>query len=168
MTEQNKQWLKNCLDKYKLDPRWILDVGSLDVNGHVRDLFPKGSYVGIDMFQGANVDRNIRGDEIEKHYKDQAFDMVICMNELEHDDNFLETLRQMKMVLKTGGHLVIVTPTFGFPIHRHPKDYWRFGEDAFREILFRGFEILELEEQPTKIIDGKGVNPCICAIGKKL
>ena len=68
--------------------------------------------------------------------------------------------------LKTGGHLIITTPTFGFPLHRFPKDYWRFGEDAFREVFFAGFEILNLVHLDDDLIPAKNVT--IAAIGRKL
>lgn len=167
MTQRNIEWVAEMRTKYQIDPTIVLDVGSRNINGSVRSLFPSTQYIGIDMLPGPEVDKVMRGDEIHTIWTASPVDLVICMNTLEHDDHFWETLRQMKSILKPGGYMIICTPTFGFPIHRHPKDYWRMGEDAYREVIFKDFELLELEEQPTKIIDGKGINPCICAIGRK-
>jgi hypothetical protein len=71
---------------------------------------------------------------------------------LEHDNDPFKTISIMNQLVKKGGFLIVTTPTFGFPLHRHPKDYFRYGEDAFREIIFRGFEILKLDE--VKDIEG--------------
>jgi hypothetical protein len=43
-----------------------------------------------------------------------------------------------------GGFLIISTPTIGFPYHPYPKDYFRYTKDAYVDILFRRFEILEI------------------------
>ena len=34
----------------------VLDIGSLDINGNNRYLFNGGTYIGIDVGQGRNVD----------------------------------------------------------------------------------------------------------------
>jgi len=57
---------------------------------------------------------------------------------------------------------MVSTPTFGFPLHRYPKDYFRFGEDAYQDFIFDGFDILRLEE----VQDTLG-NPILCCIGRK-
>ncbi len=90
-------------------------------------------------------------------------DVVICCEMLEHCRFFWRALTTLHMSVRPGGHLIITTPTFGFPLHRYPKDYWRFGEDAYREVFFEGFELLDIQE----VRDVAG-QPCLCAIGRKL
>ena len=154
---------------YGLNKGSVLDVGSLNVNGEVRQFFPETKFTGIDMRDGPGVELIIRGNQIKDWFLHETQDAVLCLNTLEHDDRFWETLEQMKDVLEVGGYMIIITPTINFPIHDHPADYWRFTEQAYRDILFEGFKILELEHQFTKTDDnGKGINPVICCIGKKL
>lgn len=72
------------------------------------------------------------------------------------------TVAQMHTALKPGGTLFVSAPTFGFPLHRFPKDYFRFGEDAFREFIFAGFDVLRLGENR----EAAG-QPILCCLGRK-
>jgi len=44
----------------------ILDVGSYDVNGTVKKIFPLNKYLGIDLAKGPNVDMVLNGDKLDK------------------------------------------------------------------------------------------------------
>jgi len=83
-------------------------------------------------------------------WPDGYFDLVLCNSVLEHDPAFWKTLAEMKRVLK--GHIVIGVPAFVeqsrsvLQVHRYPKDYYRFGEDAVREVFFEGLNLRGLEE----------------------
>lgn len=104
----------------------VLEVGSMDVNGSVRDLFPR--YVGLDLRQGKNVDVQASGHALP--FKDGTFAGVLCLETLEHDSEFWLTVPELKRVLRKGGHLVITVPGIGFPHHDHPFDFYRFTADA--------------------------------------
>lgn len=84
--------------------------------------------------------------EIDRVWAPQTFDTVLCCEMLEHDPKPWISVAQMHAVLKPGGTLFVSAPTFGFPLHRFPKDYYRFGEDAFGEFIFAGFDVLRLAE----------------------
>ena len=45
---------------------------------------------------------------------------------------------------------------------RERNPYWRFGEDAFREVFFEDYDILEYE----RVIDGAGYPGHVC-LGRK-
>ena len=53
-------------------------------------------------------------------FRSGAFDVVTCLDYLEHIENDGECLREIHRVLKSGGLLVVVTPHTGrfFPLHR--------------------------------------------------
>ena len=52
------------LNKYEY---WtILDIGSYDVNGTVKKIFPLNKYLGIDLAKGPNVDVVLNGDQLDK------------------------------------------------------------------------------------------------------
>lgn len=163
MTGQIQNWVKNTSEKFIKKPGNVLEIGSKDITGNVREYFSDAkSYTGTDMERGFNVDLIIDAHDLLKKFKKESFNTVLCFEMLEHDREFWTTVLVMHKLVKKGGYLIISTPTFGFPLHRHPKDYFRFGEDAFREIFFEGFNILELKE----VMDDYG-NPAICCIGKK-
>lgn len=163
MTPQIQQWVKLVKREFIKSPGKVLEIGSLDINGGVRDFFMDAEeYIGIDMVKGKGVDKVVEAHDILKFWPEESFDIVLCLEMLEHDITFWHTVDNMSKILKKKGVLIVSTPTFGFPLHRYPKDYFRFGEDAYKEIIFKNFKILKLEE----VRDTEN-SPGICCIGKK-
>jgi SAM-dependent methyltransferase len=164
MTPQIQNWVKQAKKKFITNPGKVLEIGSKDITGNVREYFPDAKeYIGTDMERGFNVDLIIDAHDLLKKFKPGSVDTLLCFEMLEHDREFWTTVEIMHKLVKKGGYLVISTPTFGFPLHRHPRDYFRYGEDAFREIFFKGFKVLDL----TEVKDDFG-NPAICCLGKKI
>ena len=121
-----------------------LDIGSLDINGSVKDLFT--DYIGLDMRIGRNVD--IQANSNFLPFKDSVFDNVLCLETLEHDAQFWQTLVESKRVLKSNGTVAVTVPGIGFHKHEYPSDYWRFTEEGLR-ILLHGLKnvcVSEYEE----------------------
>lgn len=151
----------------------VLDVGSRDINGTVVQAFreskkelPK-SYVGIDMIEGSNVDIVLNGHDIHKMFPNPIFDLVTCCETLEHDNKFWLTVEQMRKVLKPGGYLLITAPGINFFHHDYPSDYYRFTEEAFKDVIFEGFEDVSvtthsdpnMAERPHNTVMGFGRKP---------
>jgi SAM-dependent methyltransferase len=88
----------------------VLDCGSLDINGNNRYLFHGGTYTGIDIVQGRNVDVVGR---VHLYNPSRQFDVVISTEMLEHDQFFPETLAAMFRLLKPGGLLLITAAGYG-------------------------------------------------------
>lgn len=109
----------------------VLDIGSFDVNGSLKPLFK--DYTGIDMREGKNVD--IVASSHDLPFKNNTFDVVTCVETLEHDSNPFKTLQEAHRVLKKGGWLVMCASGITFPKHDYPSDYWRFTSDAFRLLM---------------------------------
>jgi predicted SAM-dependent methyltransferase len=147
----------------------VLELGSRDVNGSPRPYYSNcEEYIGIDLIDGKGVDIVMDAHDIWKKFGNDSFDVVIDMSLLEHDKNFWVTIENINKVLKKGGYHIFVVPTFNFPIHNYPSDYWRVSKAAVEYIIFEGYEILSFEEIFTKKQEGKKINPCICVIGRKL
>lgn len=91
----------------------ILEIGSLQV-GHpkttIRDiLFDAGivdTYTGCDLKDGPGVDIVESGHLLA--HPDNSFDIIVCSEVLEHNPYWLQTLTNMRRMLKAGG-LVLVT-----------------------------------------------------------
>lgn len=166
MSNELYEQMKVLREKFNFDPGRVLEIGSLNINGSVRDLFEDASeYIGTDMMAGLDVDEVVNAHDLKQWWMDKGFkrfDTILCLEMLEHDDKFWITVANMNLLLKPGGTLIVSTPTFGFPIHRHPKDYYRYGEDAYREIIFAGHDIKYFAE-----FKHKGVNPGIICGGTK-
>lgn len=125
-------------------PKRILEVGSLNINGSAREVFqtnPQVFYEGIDLIPGQDVDRvvNIRDFVITEKY-----DLVICCEVLEHDPYFWLSVVKMQEALKEGGWLIITTPGFYFPEHQYPDDYYRFMPATYREIFFKDMKEVKI------------------------
>jgi SAM-dependent methyltransferase len=73
------------------------------------------------------------------------FDIILCLNVLEHVYEFQKAIDNMYSALKKGGTLIVAVPTF-YPLHDEPYDYWRFSEHALRKIL-KNFKITKFEHK---------------------
>lgn len=117
-----RAWVSGIVNEYGLTGS-VLEVGSLNVNGGVRDLFA-GSFVGVDFRDGPGVDAVMDGHALD--FEDASFDVVVSTEMLEHDSAFWLSLAEAGRVLRPGGHLLLTTRGNGFAEHGHPNDYWRF------------------------------------------
>ena len=88
----------------------VLEVGSKDVNGTIKEKFDNCEYTGVDIQSGPGVD-------IVGHLCDitdslhNSYDLVLCMNVLEHDRLWRKTLIECCNLVSESGKIVIVCPT---------------------------------------------------------
>jgi SAM-dependent methyltransferase len=73
---------------------------------------------------------------------DQEFDVIMCMNVLEHVFDVHTAAENLRKALRPGGRLVVAVPHI-YPYHDEPIDFWRFTEHSLRE-LFRGYSAVEV------------------------
>lgn len=66
----------------------------------------------------------------------EEFDMILCLNVLEHVYEFDTAVNNMHRALRTGGRLVIFVPML-YPLHDEPFDFWRFTEHSLRRLMGR-------------------------------
>jgi len=88
----------------------VLEVGSQNINGTIRDLFEGGSFVGIDISETMDVDLVIPGEIAQ--FPDNSFDVVVTTECLEHANKWQEVLQNIIRQLKPGGSLIM---TFAHP-----------------------------------------------------
>lgn len=96
---------------------YILDVGSLDINGSNRDYFTdEAKYVGIDVAEGKNVDVVCPAHQFK--IKNEQFDTIISTECFEHDMHYTESLKNIcHNLLKSGGLFLFTCATTGRPEH---------------------------------------------------
>lgn len=130
----------------------IIEVGSLEVNGSVRDIVMRSepeSYIGIDFIAGKGVDITMNAEYLVPKFGANSFDTVISTEMLEHAVNWRRCVDQMKLICKK--YIVITTRSPGFGYHEYPTDEWRYTLDNMKEI-FRDFKIHKLQPDPQ--VDG--------------
>ncbi len=116
----------------------VLEVGSLDINGSVRQFFEGCSYLGVDLGEGKGVDLVCRGHLL--NLPESTFDTVISCECFEHDKHWQETFLKMVSLSK---HLVVFTcATDGRREHGtsaiYPDDA-PFTNDYYRNLGVRDF-----------------------------
>jgi hypothetical protein len=117
----------------------VLEIGSLNINGSIRDFFEQCVYVGVDIGPGKDVDLVARGENLAYH--DESFDVVASCECFEHNPEWVRTLENM---IRMSSKLVFFTcATTGRVEHGTPRtnhhdapycgDYYRnLTEDDIR------------------------------------
>jgi glycosyltransferase involved in cell wall biosynthesis/SAM-dependent methyltransferase len=94
----------------------ILEVGSQNINGTVRDFFaPDVNYLGIDLGLAIDVDLVIPGELIE--LPDRWADVSISTECFEHAENWKEILLNMIRITKPEGLILLTFAGKGRPVH---------------------------------------------------
>ena len=94
--------------------RRVLEVGSLDINGSVRNFFENCDYTGIDVAEGKGVDVVCQGQE---YTSDDPFQTVISCECMEHNPYWKETLHNMYRLLSPGGCMIMTCAGVGRAEH---------------------------------------------------
>lgn len=151
-------WIKEKIEEHDLDDPAleVLEVGSLDVNGSVREYFGAEWYVGIDRQPGKGVDYiasshdmkiDTRGGSETFVLPTRSVDVVVSTEVLEHDEKFWLSLQQIYRVLRPGGWFLLTCRGIDFPKHDFPGDYYRFTVPAIQYLLnWMGLEAIEVVE----------------------
>ena len=115
----------------------VLDIGSQDVNGSLKDVMPAHlTYTGIDFVNGKNVDVVIT-DPYQLPFENGSIDIVISSSCFEHSEMFWVLFLEIMRVLRPGGLLYLNVPTNGM-FHRYPVDCWRFYPDSGQALVTWG------------------------------
>jgi hypothetical protein len=105
---EQRNYLLSLKEKH---PEWfsgrrVLELGSFDVNGSVRDYFSDClDYVGVDHRKGSLVDVVSLAHEFDPGGK--TFDLLISCEMLEHDPYWRESIRNGVSFLDPGGVVII-------------------------------------------------------------
>lgn len=107
--------------------REVIEIGSLDVNGAVRQFLPDAYYIGVDMRAGKGVD--VVADALVWR-PSYPVDTVLCLNTIEHYRRQEGLIKACYEMLVPGGVLIFVGPVDPFPRHR-------MGEGTPRKQFYR-------------------------------
>lgn len=115
-----------------------LEIGS--ASSYYAHYFP--DRVGFDIRPGPAVD--VVGDVHALPFEDSSFDIVLCVEVLEHLHTPQKALDEMRRVLRPGGTLLLTT-RFAQTIHDAPGDYYRFTRYGLAHML-REWDAVEIYE----------------------
>ena len=105
---------------------------------------PRARFVGIDLLDGANVDRQLdicaAPRTVTAAVGREAFDLVVCCHVLEHTPKPERAARNIEALLRDDGLAFVSTP-WSQAFHAAPDDYWRFSLRGLL-LLFGRLEIL--------------------------
>jgi len=127
----------------------VLEVGSLNINGSIRQFFTNCDYLGIDVGPGLDVDLVCEGHKL--YNPDQTYDTVGSCECFEHNPYWVETFINMHRMTKTNGLVFMSCATTGRAEHgttrTSPQDspltvtkgweyYKNLTEQDFRKHIF--------------------------------
>jgi len=113
----------------KNDSVLVVEIGSQDVNGSLKDVCPKDfKYIGVDFQKAKNVDV-VLSDPYKLPFENESIDIIVTSSCFEHSEMFWLVFLEVLRVLKPKGLFYINTPSRG-NYHRYPVDCWRFYPDS--------------------------------------
>lgn len=111
----------------------VAEIGSQNVNGSIRSVFPVDwKYIGLDFVEGNGVDVVIK-DPMRLPLEKESIDIVVTSSCFEHAEFFWVTFLEGIRALKPHGLMYVNVPSNGV-YHGYPGDCWRFFPDAGRSL----------------------------------
>lgn len=95
----------------QFEGRRVLEIGSLNINGSVRQFFQGCDYLGIDVGEGRDVDRVCKGQDFDAPA--ESFDTVITCEMMEHNPDWQRTWLNMLRVMRPDGLLIMTCASLG-------------------------------------------------------
>lgn len=119
----------------------VLEVGSLDVNGSIREIVDIS--VGVDMRPGKGVDLVCDVKHLPEHFKLGSFDACVSLDTLEHVEDWKTFCKVTWDMVKEGGWLVMSIASELKKYHPYPDDYIRLSKEQIKTI-YPGAEVFDL------------------------
>jgi len=92
----------------------VLEIGSLNINGTIRDFFKNCQYIGIDVGPGPGVDLVCCG---SKYTSDTLFHVTVSTECFEHNPLWQETFQNMIDLTCSEGLIIVTVASTGRPEH---------------------------------------------------
>ena len=126
----------------------VLEIGSLNVNGGLRDII---DVFGVDMRPGPGVDLVCPAENLLDHFEPGHFDACVSAGTLEHIKDWRGFVQVTWELVKEGGYLVLTMASMQKKRHAYPDDYWRMTHDQIKQI-YPGAEVVDLGKKTEKIV----------------
>jgi SAM-dependent methyltransferase len=93
----------------------VCEIGSLNINGSIRENFTECEYIGYDINQGTGVDQVAQGQLIGA--MTGHFDTMVSAECFEHNPYWVETFANMLRMTRPGGMVAFSCASTGRPEH---------------------------------------------------
>ena len=172
---EQKKFIEFSLDELKKKNNFnnlsVLDVGSFDVGGSIRDFFKKNNYIGVDLIKGPNVDIVLSGIELYKLKKN--FDIVISCECFEHAKDWREIFLSMYNVCEDDGYVIFTCASRGRIEHGtlrtinsdSPGTTGTYYKNIFKSEFIKSFDLKKMFQKYEVIYNFKSSD--LYFIGKK-
>lgn len=172
---EQKKFIEFSLDELKKKNNFnnlsVLDVGSFDVGGSIRDFFKKNNYIGVDLIKGPNVDIVLSGSELYKLKKN--FDIVISCECFEHAKDWKEIFLSMYDVCEDDGYVIFTCASRGRIEHGtlrtinsdSPGTTGTYYKNIFKSEFIKSFDLKKMFQKYEVIYNFKSSD--LYFIGKK-
>lgn len=112
----------------------VIEIGSQDVNGSLREACPDAfDYTGLDFQEAKGVDI-VLSDPYTLPFPDESVDIVLSSSCFEHSEMFWIVFLEVLRVLKPHGLFYLNAPSAG-NFHQFPVDCWRFYPDSGKALI---------------------------------
>jgi SAM-dependent methyltransferase len=111
----------------------VLDVGCGD--RPYAELFPGAT--GFDV--PGNPHADLHGSLEAIPVADGSFDVVLCLQVLEHVPDPGAAVRELRRVVRPGGRVLLSTHGI-YPFHPNPEDLWRWTHQGLEQLFFTNAE----------------------------
>lgn len=112
--------------------------------GEYTPLFPGYATKTFDI--GERWQPDILGDITRTEFQNETWDVIVCVQTIEHIPNIWDLPSEIKRILNPGGYAIIDCP-WGYPYHGEPEfgDYWRISKDGL-PVLFNNLKMVGIYE----------------------
>jgi SAM-dependent methyltransferase len=119
----------------------VLDVGCGD--RPYRELFPNA--VGFDI--PGNPHADLHGSLESIPVEDASFDVVLCLQVLEHVRDPAAAVRELHRGVRPGGRVLASTHRV-YPFHPNPEDLWRWTQQGLARLFLTNAEWTSVTVRP--------------------
>jgi SAM-dependent methyltransferase len=149
------QWLRDEAERAHTDlgSYRVLDVGC--GQKPYEPLFSPftASYVGVDPVENPRAE--LRGPVEKLPVEDASYDVVLCIQVLEHCDDPSQAVRELRRVTAPGGR--VLASTHGvMAYHPSPTDYWRWTHAGLEKLFGDNAEWASV-----RVVPASGTTACL-------